>query len=284
MAYPTILVHVDAAPRAAERIRLAGQLAQQMGSHLIGAAPTGVSRRVYAAMPPEANDPTLGLHLDFLRQQAHTALALFRDQCAAFGAISCESKLVDDEAGAGISLLARTADLVILGQGEPGNPGAAELAADVIVGGGRPVLLLPFAGAIGPVGRRILVAWDGGREAARALQLALPWLKHAAAVNIVVCAVAPGARTDAEAPAPDPRAWLARHGVTASLTVQGIDPQHRLHWRHAIGERLLSLAVDGGADLLVMGAFGQSRWKESLLGGVTRTVLDRMTLPLLLAH
>ncbi len=284
MAYPTILVHVDAAPCAAERIRLAAQLARQMGSHLIGAAATGVSRRVYALMPPEASDPTLGLHLDFLRQQAHTALAVFRDQCAALGAISCESKLLDDEAGAGIGLLARTADLVVLGQGQQGAPGAAELAADVIVDSARPVLLVPVAGATGPVGARILVAWDGGREAARALQLALPLLRQAAAVNLVVCAVAPGARPVAAAPTADPRAWLARHGVTASLTVHGIEAQARLHWRQAIGERLLSLAADGGADLLVMGAFGQSRWKESLLGGVTRTVLDSLTLPVLLAH
>lgn len=285
MAYPTILVHVDDGARAAERIRLARQLAGRVGGHLIGAAATGVSRFLYHSMPPEHNDPTLALHLDFLREQARAALAAFSAQCAAEGAPSFETRVIDDDAGAGISLHARAADLVVLGQSAPhAKAGVADLPAYVITNAGRPVLQVPFAGHHATVGRRILVSWDGGREAARALQLALPLLKDADEVNLAVFEVASDEHLAADAFTADPRPWLARHGVQASMKLHAVDHQRRLNRRNQIGERLLSLAADVSADLLVMGGYGHSRIRESLLGGVTRTVLEEMTLPVLMAH
>ncbi len=284
MAYPTILVHVDDSARAAERIRLATQLAKRARGHLIGAAATGVSRFLYHSMPPEQNDPTLALHLDILRKQAGSALAAFSTECAA-AAVSCEARVIDDEAGAGLSLLARAADLVVLGQADPkGKAMLADLPVHVITHAGRPVLMVPFAGRQATVGRRVLVSWDGGREAARALQLALPLLKDADAVTIAVFELASDPHKAADALIADPRPLLARHGVTAGLTVHAVDHQRRLNRRHQVGERLLSLAADVSADLLVMGAYGHSRFRESLLGGVTKTVLEAMTLPVLMAH
>ena len=285
MAYPTILVHVDDDVRAAERIRLAGQLAAQVGGHVIGAAATGVSRFLYQSMPPEQNDATLALHLDFLREQARTALAAFSAQCVHNATLSFETRVIDDDAGAGISLHARAADLVVLGQAPPhARAGVADLAAHVITHAGRPVLLVPFAGHHADVGRRILVSWDGGREAGRALQLALPLLKAADEVNIAVFEVASDEHKGADAFTADPRPWLARHAVRASMTLHAVDHQRRLNRRNQIGERLLSLAADVSADMLVMGAYGHSRIRESLLGGVTRTVLEEMTIPVLMAH
>jgi nucleotide-binding universal stress UspA family protein len=276
MAYPTILVHVDDSARAAERIRLAGQLALRAGGHLIGAAPTGVSRFLYHSMPPDKDDPTLALHLDMLREQARVALAGFSAQCDAGRVPSFEARVIDDEAAAGICLVGRAADLVVIGQ--------ADLAPQVIVGAGRPVLLVPSSGQAPSVGRRILLAWDGGREAARALQLALPLLRDADQVSIAVFEVAAAEHAVADALAADPRPWLARHGVTATLAVHAVDHQRRMNRRHEVGERLLSLAAEASADLLVMGAYGHSRFRESLLGGVTKTVLEAMTLPVLMAH
>lgn len=275
MAYPTILVHVDDSAHSAERIRLAALLALRGAGHLIGAAPTGVSRFLYHSMPPDKDDPTLALHLDMLREQSRAALAAFGAQCDA-ARVPFEARVVDDEAGAGISLHGRAADLIVVGQGE--------LATHVISGSGRPVLVVPDAGAPAAVGRRILLSWDGGREAARALQLALPLLKDAAQVSLAVFEVASDQHTVADALAADPRPWLLRHGVTASLAVHAVDHQRRMNRRHEVGERLLSLATDMDADLLVMGAYGHSRFRESLLGGVTRTVLENMTLPVLMAH
>ena len=285
MAYPTILVHVDEHPQGDQRIRLAAQLALRAGGHLIGAAATGVSRFLYHSMPPEKDDPTLALHRDMLREQARAALARFAGQCQQAGIASFEAKVVDDDGGAGLSLHARAADLVVISQADPhGTRGAADLPAYVISNSGRPVLLVPTAAQIPSVGRRILVSWDGGREAARAMQVALPLLKDADQVSIAVFEVATAEHAVADALAADPRPWLARHGVTATLAVHAVDHQRRLSRRHEVGERLLSLAADSAADLLVMGAYGHSRFRESLLGGVTRTVLEAMTLPVLMAH
>ena len=285
MAYATLLVHVDDSTRTAERVRLACQLSARADGHLIGAAATGVSRFLYHSMPPEQNDPTLALHLDILREQSRTALAAFSTQCASLGVRSVEPRLIDDEAGAGISLLGRAADLIVLGQPAPdAKPAVADLHVNVITNAGRPVLLVPYAGQQATVGRRILVSWDGGREAARAMQLALPLLKDADQVSIAVFEVAADAHKAADALAADPRPWLARHGVTASLKVHALDHERRLNRRSQIGERLLSLATELSADLLVMGGYGHSRIRESLLGGVTRTVLGDMTLPVLMAH
>jgi nucleotide-binding universal stress UspA family protein len=285
MAYPTILVHVDDHARSAERVRLAAQLALRAGGHLIGAAPTGVSRFLYHSMPPEKDDPTLALHLEMLRVQARSALDRFNGQCRAAGVASFAASVIDDEAGAGLSLLARAADLLVVGQADPNaTRGGSDLPAYVISNSGRPVLLLPLAAQCASVGRRILVSWDGGREAARALQLALPLLKDADQVSIAVFEVSSAEHTVADALAADPRPWLARHGVKASLAVHALDHQRRLNRRHEVGERLLSLAADIHADLLVMGAYGHSRFRESLLGGVTRTVLESMSLPVLMAH
>lgn len=285
MAYPTILVHVDDSARAAERIRLASQLASRVGGHVIGAAATGVSRFLYHSMPPDQHDATLALHLDFLREQARTALSTFSALCDRSGAPTFETRIIDDDAGAGVSLHARTADLVVLGQTAPESKvGMADLPAYVITNAGRPVLLVPFAGNYPTAGRRILVSWDGGREAARALQLALPLLKDADEVTIAVFEVASDEHKAADAFSADPRPWLARHGVQASMTLHAVDHQRRMNRRHQIGERLLSLAADVSADLLVMGGYGHSRIRESLLGGVTKTVLEEMTLPVLMAH
>lgn len=284
MAFQTYLVHVDDSPYVNRRIDLAAALATN-GGHLIGAAATGVSRFLYHSMPPEQDDPTLALHLDVLREQARGALAAFGARCRERGVASFDTKLIDDEGGAGMSLFARTADLVIVGQSDPGaKAAAAEIPSYVTTHAGRPVLVVPFAGELASVGQRILVSWDGGREAARALQLALPLLKQANHVSIAVFEVSSDQHTALDAMAADPRPWLLRHGVKAALSVHAVDHHLRLNRRHEVGERLLSLATEGGFDLLVMGAHGHSRIRESLLGGVTRTVLESMTVPVLLAH
>lgn len=288
MSYQTVLVHVDASARAAARIRVAAAIAQASGGHLVGAALTGVSRLLYQGYPAERADPTLALHLGFLREQAQQALAGFAREAEAAGLASFEARLVDDDAGAGIALHARGADLVVVGQAEPDPPPAAAAMADfpayVVLHSGRPVLVLPDAGQAEHVGRTVLVAWDASKEAARALLLALPFLRQAATVRIAVFDRAPGGRTVAEAAAADPLPFLARHGIAAELSVHALDGRRGRPRRHEVGDALLSLAADLSADLLVMGAYGHSRMRETILGGVTRTVFESMTIPVLMAH
>jgi len=88
----------------------------------------------------------------------------------------------------------------------------------------------------------------------------------------------------ADAIAADPRPWLARHGIDAELAVHAVDHHLRLSRKNEVGERLLAVAADSGADMLVMGAYGHSRFREAVLGGVTRTVLEGMAIPVLMAH
>jgi nucleotide-binding universal stress UspA family protein len=287
MSYHTVLVHVDDSARAAERIRVAAAIARRCDGHLIGAALTGVSRFLYQNYPPEDSDPDLALHLVFLRERAHQALAGFTREAEASGLASFETRVIDDDAGGGISLHARAADLVVISQFEPDQPTPAvtpDFPAYVVMHSGRPVLILPYAGAVAAVGRQVLVSWDASKEAARALLLALPFLKQAERVRIAVFDASPGSRTLGETSAADPVPYLARHGVEAELSVHAVGGKRGPYRRGEVGEALLSLATDISADLLVMGAYGHSRLRETILGGVTHTVFEAMTIPVLMAH
>jgi nucleotide-binding universal stress UspA family protein len=282
MAYKTILVHVDEQPHITERIHVAVQLAQRCGAHLIGAAPSGVSRFVVGSMPPEHHDPTLALHLGYLREQAHKALAAFEIECTKAALASFESRLIDDEAGPGVSLLGRTADLVIIGQSESGQLG--DLPAHVITHCGRPVLLVPKQGHHASVGRQIVLAWDASGEAARALLLALPLLRQADKVSLVILESASDVHLLTDTALADPQAMLARHNIVVTTIHQKLAHRRTVQRRSDVGQALLSLSSDLSADLLVMGAYGHSRLRETILGGVTRTVLETMTIPVLMAH
>lgn len=285
MDFKTILVHVDDSVRSSARVGAAAAIARRSGGHVIGAALSGISRFLYQSMPSEASDPTLALHLDFLRERGRDALALFTKQMETGAVASYESRLIDDEAGAGISLHARAADLVVIGQAEPGQSGAlmADFPAYVVIHSGRPVLLLPFGIGECDPGRRILVSWDASREAARALQLALPLMAAATSVTIAVFDTRGDNRTVADATAADPVQYLARHGIAAELLVAPVEHKRGTR-RHDVGDALLLLAAARSADLLVMGAYGHSRFRETILGGATRTVLEGMTIPVLMAH
>jgi nucleotide-binding universal stress UspA family protein len=286
MDYKTILVHIDDGVHSAARAATAAAIARRGNAHVTGAALSGISRFLYQSMPPEANDPTLALHLEFLRERARDALALFSRQMDAGGVASYEGRLIDDEAGAGISLYARAADLVVVGQADPGHAAAplmADFPAYVVIHSGRPVLLLPFSMQACDPGQRVLVSWDASREAARALQLALPLLARADSVTVAVFDTRSDNRTVGDAVAADPVPFLQRHGIRAELSIVPVE-QKRGHRRHDVGEALLTLAAERSSDLMVMGAYGHSRFRETILGGATRTVLEGMTIPVLMAH
>jgi nucleotide-binding universal stress UspA family protein len=174
-------------------------------------------------------------------------------------------------------LLSRFADLVVLSQTDPDHASAGsvrDLPEYVVLHAARPVLLLPHAGTLGKLDGKALVAWDGSLEATRALAQSLPLLRGAS--EVLVAQFNASSEPLLREQASDLGAWLARHGVLAR-----IEPQHG-----AIdaGNALLSLAAQRQADLLVMGGYGHTRFRELVLGGVTRTVLKSMTAPVLMAH
>lgn len=277
MAYQTVLVHLDVDAHCADRVACAASLVAP-GGVLVGAAMSGVSRLLYRGIPAPDSDHYLALHLAFLRERAHAALAAFTQQAAQPGMPAYDARLLDDEAAGGLSLEARVADLLVLSHSDA----ASDLVGHVLPHAGRPVLVLPsgYVPAAAPIGRRILVAWDASREASRALASALPLLRLADVVELVVCEAGDAADVARDVRMADPLPYLAHHGVQATLrkhTVEG----GRFN-RDVVGAALLSVA--SGFDLLVMGAYAHSRLRETFLGGVTRTVLAHMTLPVLLEH
>jgi nucleotide-binding universal stress UspA family protein len=176
---------------------------------------------------------------------------------------------------------ARTADLVIVGQPNPETGGADEalLAEAAFMDSGRPALVVPYADSQAATmpPRRAMVAWDGSREAARAVHDALPLLRLAEeAIILIVDARDLGTRVGQQ-PGADVAAHLAHHEVRARVKpVQS--------GRTGIGELILAQAGEEGADLLVMGGYGHSRLREMLVGGVTRHLLEHTTVPVLFSH
>lgn len=299
MAYKTILVHVDEAPHSTARILLAGELALQEGAHVVGVATTGISRFLYQNETVDEHDPNLARHLDILRERAGRALAEFAPRLQAVGVQSLEQRILDDEASAGLSLMARHADLVIVGQLDPRQRGP-DVPAEVLAASGKPVLVVPLSARPSPTiavtrdgiassggpapARHILAAWNASREAGRALQDALPLLRRADSVTVAIFDAEARPGVFGEPPGADILAWLERHGVQASLVLGQGERQGLLKRGADVGSQLLALAAERDCDLLVMGAYGHSRLRETLLGGVTRSVLDAMTLPLLMSH
>lgn len=177
-----------------------------------------------------------------------------------------------------LAALARTMDLVVFGQTSPDyRVPTGFRPEDIIVGSGRPALVVPYAGRFEAVGRRVLIAWDGTREAARALHDALPLIGEAEAATVMTVR---DDEADFERDAPSIARvvrHLARHGIGAhhEETLRGDVP---------IADLLLSRAADLDIDLIVAGAYHHSQFREALIGGVSRELLDHMTVPVLMSH
>ncbi len=280
MAIKTILVHLDGTPRCAARVSIAAQLARSFASHLTGIAPTGVADIVLSlntAIPDGIE--CIQLSAKYLRVRAEASVERFRAQVEPMALPSFEAIVVEDRTVDAVVHLGRCSDLVVVGQADPGSfiEGVErDFAQQVLMSAGRPVLVVPFAGEFATTGHRILVAWNGGREAAVAVRDALPFLQTAEQVDLLVVGRPEGDAGDGRSGVDDARRWLARHGVEVRCRSEDADAD--------VGERVLSRAGDLGADLVVMGAYGHSRMRQWALGGATRSMLAHMTVPVLMAH
>ncbi len=170
----------------------------------------------------------------------------------------------------------RYADFSIIGQPERGKiepTHSPELPASVVMGAGRPVIVVPYAGKFDKAPRHVLVAWSGTREATRAVHDALPILRQASKVSVLSINPKDGKHL----PGSDIAAHLARHGCKAEAA-------RTVASDISVSDIILSDASDVGADFIVMGAYGHSRLRECALGGATRDVLNTMTVPVLFSH
>lgn len=279
MAYKTILVHLDQSSHTESRIKLSAALAALSSAHLVGAAMTGLSRYVFADGLVSVNDPTLTHHVDFLRKYATEAMHSYEKLASQEGANSIESRLIDDDAVGGMVLQARYSDLLVIGQTDPSSsiPGVLpNFPEQIVLNSARPVLVIPYVYTFKQLSSRPLIAWDGSPAATRAITGALPILTHAKKVDLVVFNPSDEKLVHGEQPGADIALYLSRHGVKVQVISHTVKTD--------IGQALLSLATDLGNDLIVMGGYGHSHFRETLMGGVTKTIFASMTVPVLIAH
>jgi nucleotide-binding universal stress UspA family protein len=276
--YRTILVHADASVHAPARIHLAARLAQRSGAHLVGAAATGISRFVCPGYDGALGTIIAG-YLDPVYDQATRMLDRFEQLAHAAGADLLVRRLVSDQPDDALARQAAFADLVVLSQDDPRESTSdvvTRLPEYVVLNCARPVLVVPHSRVFEGAGNRVLVAWNGSREATAAVGGALPLMRGAEHVRVAVCEPPSPERMHGADRHADLLAWLGRHRVRAEVQVQ--------HGVQDAGTTLLALAEAMHADLIVMGCYGHTRFRELLLGGASRTVLRAATVPVLMAH
>jgi len=273
-----ILVHVDQSPRAQMRLDIAADLARQHGAHLTALQVIDVAMPVMA-LGDGGGGAVIAELMEQMRQSALVAgvklKAAFEAALARDG-IMGEWRQVEGTTREILALHGRYADLLVLGQDDPESDSAGLLEA-VVFDSGRPVLAIPFAGSFKTIGKRVLVGWNASREASRALHDALPLIAKAETATVFLANPTRGLDGHGEEPGADIARHMVRHGLKVEVAKVIADdvPDSAL---------LLNHASDMGADLLVMGAYGHSRLREFILGGMTRSLLREMTVPVLLSH
>jgi len=276
MSYKTILVQIDPGKRCAERVEAAIRLALQFDAHLVALyALERFSLPSYLLV--QIGEEIIEGQKKAVADEVERAEAEFTRLTSSAGIGKAEWRTSVDNPIDAMVLSARYADLVVLGQSEINDnlDIATGLPARVTLAAGRPVLILPNIGTFPTIGKRILIAWDASREATRAVTDAIPLLKLAS--NVSVMAVDPRLGEHGCLPGADIGLFLARHGVHVEVTM---DPGAAID----VGNELLSRAADLSADLIVMGGYGHTRLREWVLGGATRTILQSMTVPVLMSH
>jgi nucleotide-binding universal stress UspA family protein len=279
MDYKTILVHLDRGARRSERLELALTLAERYDAHLVGLFAVG-EVRIPSHVRADTSGALVAAQNRQLAEAAAEAEAAFRAATKRRGGVKAEWRTSSADALEAVQLNARYSDLVVVGQREREAEDEAGIAPEfvdeLVLSCGRPVLLVPYAGRFPDAGKKALVAWNATAEAARAVADALPLLARAERVNVIVFDT--GERGDhGEEPGADAALYLARHGVKATVSRYGSPDVD-------VGSQILSRAADMAADLIVMGAYGHSRVRELVLGGVTRTLLESMTAPVLMSR
>jgi nucleotide-binding universal stress UspA family protein len=278
--YKTIVVHVDGSPQQESRLRVAALLAREHGAHVVGSAATGISWLDFALLGGSMAAPDPLADFDALRQAAAQRLEAFNEQAARLGIESVEARLIEDVADYGLLLQSRYADLVVLSQDVAAGPDlparVRRLPEHVALRGARPVLVVPAAYREAPLPGTVVAGWDGSLQAIHALSAALPLLRRADSVRLALINPDQLSELHGEQPGADMALHLARHGVKVDVVLERTSA--------TAGQALLALAADCGAGLMVCGAYGHSRYREWVLGGVTRELLERAALPLLIAH
>jgi nucleotide-binding universal stress UspA family protein len=280
MSYKTFFVHLHDKRRAHRLLEAVMPLARQMDAHV----------SAMCVVPPYVIIPALdgaggAITVEDHRNSYREDMAALKDL---FESASKGQALRADwqEADAGFNTVpgaiiehGRTADLIVVSQKERGwsYSDMIEEPERIAIESGRPLLVIPNSGNAGLSVKRVTIAWNGRRESVRAVFDALPILKLANDVNVVVVDAETDREILGELPGADICTTLARHGIKCQIT-QGSARDSDM------GKEILHQATAFGSNLLVMGCYGHSRLREFILGGASRGVLEAMTLPVLMSH
>jgi nucleotide-binding universal stress UspA family protein len=279
MSYKTILVHLNNERRAGPLLEYAATIAEKHGSHIVGLFVFPAFRLTPPLPVPLGRELAGTLRGELREEEKRVRLILDSTTKTRTFPVEWRSVTTDKRPVAEVVLEhARAADLVLASQADPdwGFSDIIDCPDRLAIECGRPVVVLPNAGRFAVPPRVAAVAWNGKREAARALFDALPLLAMAEQVEVLT--VDERGRTDqASLPDTEIAAALSRHGIKAQMT--------RIAAREvSAGHELRTRAADLSADLLVMGAYGHSRLSEFVFGGATRHLLHDMTCPVLFSH
>ena len=277
MSYKDIVVQIADGADCAIRLKLALDLALLHGAHVAGLyvePPLPMSAFPEIPMPATVIDA-----LEASARQGREALEQQFKRATSQAGVSGEWRVSHADTVTALNVNARYADLLVIGHSEDVALGWFDGAASkhVALESGRPALVVPCHAEVATLGQRVLVAWNGSREAVRAVHDALPLLKHAEVVQVAVINPQLGYGQHGAIPGADICLHLARHGIKAEAYVGHAEGQ-------ATGPALHAQATAIGADLVVMGAYGHSRFRELVLGGVTRYLLEHLHVPMLMAH
>ena len=273
MLIKDLTVYVDNDDEARARIVLATQLAERFSAHLTGVyarRPIYSPRYIGTYIPADVVQQLESV-ADAEEQQART---LFEETLAKTN-VQTHWQSSSDAPVRALCIAGRNSDLLVL-RCEPERDTDAQRyynPGEVVLGMGRPALITPRTGECNATARHALIAWNGSREAARAVHDALPLLL----ISERVSAVTIGEPAYGDAPPPDVAQYLARHDLQ-------VEWQHVPEGEVATGEALLAYANEADADLIVAGAYGRSRLRELVFGGVTQHLLRHATVPVLMSH
>lgn len=279
MGYKTILAVLDTPQNARQITDFGIALAEQFSAHLIG-----VHAETLAAVPliapMEIPDPAAVQVLQEVAQKETAEVQRIFGELTVSQGVSTECRSFLSSAGYGSSSVmetARSVDLIVASQSDPAHSDHRADLETFLFESGRPMLLVPYTMKVVKPVKRVMIAWNGSREAARAAFDSMPFLKAAESVEVLV--IDPPERGDQtpELAGTGIAAALSRHGINVTLTTQ---QSGGLSASAVIENRL----AENSVDLLVMGGYGHSRWWEMLFGGVTRNLLDSMTALTLLSR
>ena len=274
-------VFLDDTPKGEKIGERAAELAYRCGAHLIGihgmscnpaehpsdsfACGKKAIDEVFARLRAAEEQKSLAVDRLF------TALSLKQGVSAEFR--MTRSYRADDDT----VLNSLHCDLVVIGHPDPPGLPKGWSPERLLMASGVPVLIIPTEWKSETVGNNILVGWNASREARRAMADAMPFLSAAQLVTVLVVDLAERADEHGEEPGADIALYLARHGAQVNVEQATSDGS-------PIGEVILSRALNRGVDLIVIGAYSHPRWAEIIFGGVTRTLLTQMPVPVLVSR